>query len=209
MLTSLASLPPLCSPSPRHLSLRPTLFRYPDPHAYCMCVIYATLNYALAGQSTFLPTILTTFGYTGADAQVHTVYPYLCAFGVMTTTAFISDKIRRRGYFVAAACVVSGWSSNHAHYPASSESLKIAFGSLSQLSVTSSSSRLSSLPSTFATLRECLLYTFLLRRTVRLRLFASSLPVSSSIPWARIPSSLSCSRGLRTTVDRRPSVELR
>ncbi|EGO29607.1 hypothetical protein SERLADRAFT_433574 [Serpula lacrymans var. lacrymans S7.9] len=69
-------------------------------------VIYFGVNNALASLAAFLPTIIQTFGYTNAIAQLLTVPPYAVAAVVLTLTSYTSDRIQNRGLFVAASCAV-------------------------------------------------------------------------------------------------------
>jgi len=68
-----------------------------DWKIYVGGVIYFGLNCALASTSAFLPTIIKTFGYTSANAQLLTVPPYACAALVLTITAWVSDRLQSRG----------------------------------------------------------------------------------------------------------------
>ncbi|KAG9002796.1 hypothetical protein FRB94_004742 [Tulasnella sp. JGI-2019a] len=64
-------------------------------------VIYMGINIALSSLGNFLPTIVASLGYTGAKAQLMTVPPYSAAFVFMTLVNYASDRIGRRGPFVA------------------------------------------------------------------------------------------------------------
>ena len=82
-----------------------------DYKIYMCGVIYLGVNLTLASISGFLPTIITSLGYSNADAQLYTVPPYACAFVFMILTSFISDRIRCRGLFVGGVLMLSctGW----------------------------------------------------------------------------------------------------
>ncbi|OCB89282.1 MFS general substrate transporter [Sanghuangporus baumii] len=71
-------------------------------------VIYFGLNCALASISAFLPTIIKTFGFTNAIAQLLTVPPYAVAAVVLTLTSYASDRFQHRGIFMAGASAVGG-----------------------------------------------------------------------------------------------------
>ncbi|KZP33756.1 MFS general substrate transporter [Athelia psychrophila] len=77
-----------------------------DWRIYVAGVIYFGTNCALASISAFLPTIIKTFGYSSALAQLLTVPPYAVAALVMTTTSYISDRAQNRGIFSAGASAV-------------------------------------------------------------------------------------------------------
>lgn len=79
-----------------------------DWRIYVGGVIYFGANNALAAISAFLPTILTTLGFTKAIAQLLTVPPYACAAVVLTTFSFFSDRIQSRGIFIASASLIAG-----------------------------------------------------------------------------------------------------
>ncbi|KAG7661932.1 uncharacterized protein J8A68_004535 [[Candida] subhashii] len=48
------------------------------------------------GYAYFSPAIIRELGYTAVSAQQHTVYPYLCAFGLMNGSAYLSDRMGKR-----------------------------------------------------------------------------------------------------------------
>ncbi|GJJ14842.1 hypothetical protein Clacol_009110 [Clathrus columnatus] len=78
-----------------------------DWKVYTAGVIYFALNAALASTSAFLPTIVETFGFSAADAQLLTVPPYACAAVVLSVLAFASDRLQSRGLFCAASSLIS------------------------------------------------------------------------------------------------------
>jgi len=90
-------------------------------------VIYMAVNIALSSLGNFLPAIVAGFGYTGAKAQLMTVPPYSAAFVVMTSACFLSDRVGKRGPFVAFfmllgsmgyAILLSNHHNNHVRYGA-------------------------------------------------------------------------------------------
>lgn len=67
---------------------------------YFACIIPA---YAIA---FFLAQIVKDLGYTAVAAQAHSVYPWLCAFGLCNIVAFLSDRTRwRYPFFLATGCI--------------------------------------------------------------------------------------------------------
>ncbi|EAU89471.2 hypothetical protein CC1G_07697 [Coprinopsis cinerea okayama7 len=84
------------------------LLAFQDWRVYTGGVIYFGLNCALASISAFLPTIITTFGYTNALAQLLTVPPYITASFVLISFSWASDKLQSRGIFMSIACCISG-----------------------------------------------------------------------------------------------------
>ncbi|GJJ06990.1 hypothetical protein Clacol_001188 [Clathrus columnatus] len=78
-----------------------------DWKVYTAGVIYFGLNAALASTSAFLPTIIKTFGFSAANAQLLTVPPYACAAIVLISLSFVSDRLQSRGLFCAASSLIS------------------------------------------------------------------------------------------------------
>lgn len=60
------------------------------------------INVTVQGVSIFMPTILRDLGWTATKAQLYSVPPYVCACVAAIAVAFISDKTRRRGIYLAA-----------------------------------------------------------------------------------------------------------
>ena len=54
----------------------------------------------LGSVSGFFPTIIASFGYTNARAQLFTVPPYAVAFVGTIIASYLSDRFRSRGIFV-------------------------------------------------------------------------------------------------------------
>ncbi|KAF9467805.1 MFS general substrate transporter [Collybia nuda] len=79
-----------------------------DWRIYTGGVIYFGLNCALASISAFLPTIIKTFGFTNALAQLLTVPPYAVAAVVLVLFAFASDRLQNRGLFMAISSSIGG-----------------------------------------------------------------------------------------------------
>ncbi|GBE88729.1 Uncharacterized transporter [Sparassis crispa] len=77
-----------------------------DWKIYAAGVIYFGANCALASISAFLPTIITTFGYSNALAQLLTVPPYAVAAIILCSTSYCSDRLQIRGFSVVAASML-------------------------------------------------------------------------------------------------------
>ncbi|EJD52976.1 MFS general substrate transporter [Auricularia subglabra TFB-10046 SS5] len=71
-------------------------------------VIWFGMNIALASLSAFLPTIIKTFGFQNAAAQLLTVPPYAVAALVMISASYISDRIQSRGLIMACMTFIGG-----------------------------------------------------------------------------------------------------
>ncbi|KAI0322911.1 MFS general substrate transporter [Amylostereum chailletii] len=81
---------------------------FKDWRIYLGGVIYFGANAALASISAFLPTIIATFGYTDAKAQLLTVPPYAVCAVVITICSWCSDRLRTRGVFIMVTSCVGG-----------------------------------------------------------------------------------------------------
>ncbi|KAJ7247876.1 MFS general substrate transporter [Mycena haematopus] len=79
-----------------------------DWRCYAGGAIYFGLNCALASISAFLPTIITTFGFTNAIAQLLTVPPYAVAAMLLLSFSWTSDRLQSRGILMSIACTISG-----------------------------------------------------------------------------------------------------
>ncbi|KAJ7088578.1 MFS general substrate transporter [Mycena epipterygia] len=100
----------------------PLAFR--DWRIYVGGAIYFGLNCALASISAFFPTVIATFGFTNAVAQILTVPPYagklrsqvsfcflwICKVAaiILVPCSFVSDRLQSRGLFMAVAGTISG-----------------------------------------------------------------------------------------------------
>ncbi|KAJ7108664.1 major facilitator superfamily domain-containing protein [Mycena epipterygia] len=84
------------------------LMAFRDWRIYTGGAIYFGLNCALASISAFLPTILATFGFTNAIAQLLTVPPYAVAAILLVSFSYASDRLQTRGIFMAISCIISG-----------------------------------------------------------------------------------------------------
>ncbi|KAF8259991.1 MFS general substrate transporter [Lactarius quietus] len=81
---------------------------FKDWRIYVGGVIYFGANAALASISAFLPTIIKTFGYTNARAQLLTVPPYAMTAVVITIASWCSDRLLTRGPFIMVASAIGG-----------------------------------------------------------------------------------------------------
>lgn len=73
--------------------------------------MWLSTNMALVSYSGFSPTIIKSFGYTAARAQLFTVPPSACAAFLSLFDAFLSDGLRSRGIPIvcfALLCSI-GW----------------------------------------------------------------------------------------------------
>ncbi|KAF7318853.1 MFS general substrate transporter [Mycena chlorophos] len=84
------------------------MMAFKDWRCYAGGIIYFGLNTALASISAFLPTILTTLGFTKAAAQLLTVPPYALAAVMLVLFCFISDRLQSRGILMSISCIIGG-----------------------------------------------------------------------------------------------------
>lgn len=54
----------------------------------------------------FLPSIISGMGYQSTTAQLFTVPPNMAAFLTVLITAYYSDKLKNRGYFIIAGSIL-------------------------------------------------------------------------------------------------------
>lgn len=59
------------------------------------------------GYAYFAATIINQMGYTAVSAQQHSVYPWVCAFGVINIVAFASDYCKKRLPFLIGAMIIA------------------------------------------------------------------------------------------------------
>ncbi|KAI0251087.1 MFS general substrate transporter [Lactifluus subvellereus] len=91
-----------------HINKRHIVDAFKDWRIYLGGVIYFGANAALASISAFLPTIIKTFGYTNARAQLLTVPPYAVTSVVITITSWSSDRLLIRGPFIIVSSAIGG-----------------------------------------------------------------------------------------------------
>ena len=79
-----------------------------DYKIWLIALIYQSNNVMLSSISNFLVPILEEMGYEGADAQLYSVWPYLCAGGFMIGLSIFSDRVQLRGPFITFSLTLSG-----------------------------------------------------------------------------------------------------
>ncbi|CAN9391466.1 unnamed protein product [Alternaria alternata] len=72
------------------------------PQTYLSAFIW----FFLLSFSLFLPSIIAGMGYRSTTAQLFTVPPNMAAFNTVIGTAYASDKLKNRGYFIIGGCVL-------------------------------------------------------------------------------------------------------
>ncbi|KAJ0123781.1 hypothetical protein J7T55_012250 [Diaporthe amygdali] len=82
------------------LNPKQVLAAFYDYKNYLQAIIIFCLNTAFGSLPAYLPTILTSMGYSSLRAQGLSACPYLSAYFVCVLTSFYSDRVRSRGIFV-------------------------------------------------------------------------------------------------------------
>lgn len=90
---------------------RQLLAAFRDYKNYVHSVIHFCANFSFAALSNFLPTIVHDMGYDTVSAQGLTAPAYFAAFLLCVVTSYASDKLGRRGLFLAgtASLAVVGY----------------------------------------------------------------------------------------------------
>ncbi|KAF9876840.1 hypothetical protein CkaCkLH20_05686 [Colletotrichum karsti] len=76
-------------------------------HNYTCAFGFFVINITVQGISVFMPTILNDLGWTATKAQLMSVPPYVVACVTAVTIAYISDKTRQRGIYLAIFSVIA------------------------------------------------------------------------------------------------------
>ncbi|KAF6806100.1 major facilitator superfamily transporter [Colletotrichum plurivorum] len=75
-------------------------------HNYTCALGFFLINITVQGISVFMPTILNDLGWTATKAQLMSVPPYVLACLAAILVAYVSDKTRQRGVYLAIfSCV--------------------------------------------------------------------------------------------------------
>jgi len=83
-----------------HFEWREVMRGVLDIQTWLTGIAYFGLIVSLYSYSLFLPTIVAGLGYSGGEAQVHTVPPYVPAAVLTIVVAYLSDRLRWRGPFI-------------------------------------------------------------------------------------------------------------
>lgn len=76
-------------------------------HNYTCALGFFLINITVQGLSVFMPTILNDLNWTATKAQLLTVPPYACACLIAIGLAYVSDKTKRRGIYLAMFSVLA------------------------------------------------------------------------------------------------------
>ncbi|EHA56932.1 hypothetical protein MGG_06828 [Pyricularia oryzae 70-15] len=76
-------------------------------HNYTCALGFFLINITVQGLSVFMPTILADFNYDPIKAQLMSVPPYVCACLGAIAIAYLSDKTKQRGLYLAIFAVIA------------------------------------------------------------------------------------------------------
>ncbi|TID21558.1 High-affinity nicotinic acid transporter [Venturia nashicola] len=76
-------------------------------HTTICALGFLFVNVSVQSISLFMPTILNDMGYTAIQAQLHSVPPYITACALSIAVAFVSDRTKRRGVYLAGFAMLS------------------------------------------------------------------------------------------------------
>lgn len=98
---------PDTTPGKQGLNVREMLSTILDPKSYITAFMFFFTNMAFSSMPVFLPTIIHEMGHTVLISQALSAPPYLMSFFVVILTAYLSDKLRNRSYFVIFHALLS------------------------------------------------------------------------------------------------------
>lgn len=78
-----------------------------DPKSYLTAVMFFCTNMAFSSMPVFLPTIIRDMGHSAIASQALSAPPYLASFLIVILTAWFSDRLRNRSYFVCFHALLS------------------------------------------------------------------------------------------------------
>jgi len=78
-----------------------------DPKSYLTAVMFFCTNMAFSSMPVFLPTIIRDMGNSALASQALSAPPYLTSFIIVILTAWFSDRLRNRSYFVCFHALLS------------------------------------------------------------------------------------------------------
>jgi MFS family permease len=89
------------------VKLREVLATLTDPKSYLTAFMFFFTNMAFSSMPVFLPTIIREMGHTVLVSQALSAPPYLLSFFIVILTAYLSDRLRNRSYFVIFHALLS------------------------------------------------------------------------------------------------------
>jgi MFS family permease len=97
------------SPVQGGLNTREMLSVITDPKSYLTALMFFFTNMAFSSMPVFLPTIIHEMGHTVLVSQALSAPPYLFSFVIVILTAYLSDRLRNRSYFVIFHALLSAF----------------------------------------------------------------------------------------------------
>jgi len=89
------------------LNFKEVLATLSDPKSYLTAFMFFFTNMAFSSMPVFLPTIIHEMGHTVLISQALSAPPYLLSFIIVIFTAYLSDKMQNRSYFVIFHALLS------------------------------------------------------------------------------------------------------
>lgn len=78
-----------------------------DPKCYVTAVMFFCTNMAFSSMPVFLPTIIRDMGHSALSSQALSAPPYLVSFIIVILTAWLSDRLQNRSYFICFHALLS------------------------------------------------------------------------------------------------------
>jgi MFS family permease len=94
-------------PNKSGLDFHEMLSTVTDPKSYLTAFMFFFTNMAFSSMPVFLPTIIHEMGHTVLVSQALSAPPYLLSFFVVILTAYLSDRLCNRSYFVIFHALLS------------------------------------------------------------------------------------------------------
>ncbi|KAI0142180.1 high-affinity nicotinic acid transporter [Pestalotiopsis sp. NC0098] len=82
-----------------------------DPKFFALFIFQFSVDISLYGFTTFLPAIIKGLGFTSVQANLLTVPVYFWGLATFIFTAYMSDKMRNRGFWIGGPllCLIVGY----------------------------------------------------------------------------------------------------
>lgn len=91
----------------RGINTREVLQTLLDPKSYLTALMLFSCNVAFGSIPIFLPTLIHAMGFSNLTAQALTIPPYLTAFLAVLSTAWFSDHLQSRSWFIIAHALLA------------------------------------------------------------------------------------------------------
>jgi MFS family permease len=89
------------------LKWREVLETLMEPKCYLTAFMFFGTNMAFASMPVFLPTIIHEMGHSVLASQALSAPPYLASFAIVILTAWLSDRLHNRSYFICFHSLLS------------------------------------------------------------------------------------------------------